>query len=109
MQECGYETVLTAMKLTSALMAVHNSEAVESQLRVELVKVEDRSSRWVVEVKIAPDLMEESSDLADGTEIISCRTPKGFRVDFVSPKPDDRNAYPHLKARAFVEDGTFDA
>ena len=83
-----YETVITALELTSALVAVHRRDVDEEYLRVELVGP-DRS-RVHVDVRIDAALMERSDDLPDGTELIRCRTPQGEEVAFLSPPPHVR-------------------
>ena len=78
-----YETVITALELTSALVAIYRGEVDVEYLRVELVALD--GSRAHVEVRIDPALMARSDDLPDGTELIRCRTPQGTEVAFLSP------------------------
>lgn len=94
-----YETVCTALELTSALVAIHRGEVPEEFLRVELVAPSGR--RTHVDVRIDPELMARSDDLPDGAELIRCRTPQGHEVALLSPAPHHR-ADGFLTATAFL-------
>ncbi len=102
----GYETVISALELTSALVAIYKREVDEEYLRVELI-AQDGSNAYV-QVRIDGALMERSDDLPDKTELIRCRTPQGKEVTFLSPPPDHRAAG-FLSAYAFVEEGALGA
>lgn len=96
-----YSTAISALELVSVLTANYKSETIERFVPIQLVNAD--GTALLVEVKIDPERMKSSADLADDTELIRCITSEGFAVDFLSPPPDAREAEPNSPAYAFVD------
>jgi hypothetical protein len=112
MLNTGYttEATMSAQALATLLARSYNGEISVEYIDVTLVS----ETKPTLHVKVRSlDKVDESTRtkradtliLANGGEILHCRTPEGKRVEFLIPYPPKERVKGALPAIALVEDG----